>query len=65
MVDVVGFVNNVLFGLDYYNYYIDIDYCCWCIVWGVGDIIYSIDFENLDYIIFRFDVMFIIFMVEK
>lgn len=56
VVDVAGFVNNVLFGLDYYNYHIDTDYRRWRTAWGAGDTTYSIDPENPDYTIFRPDV---------
>lgn len=56
VVDVVGFVNNVLFGLDYYNYHIDTDYRRWRTAWGAGDTTYSINPENPDYTIFRPDV---------
>ncbi|WP_076011823.1 TonB-dependent siderophore receptor [Alteromonas abrolhosensis] len=56
VVDVAGFVNNVLFGLDYYNYHIDTDYRRWRTAWGAGDTTYSINPENPDYTIFRPDV---------
>ena len=35
VVDVAGFVNNVLFGLDYYNYHIDTDYRRWRTACGI------------------------------
>ncbi|WP_370243028.1 TonB-dependent siderophore receptor [Alteromonas abrolhosensis] len=56
VVDAAGFVNNVLFGLDYYNYHIDTDYRRWRTAWGAGDTTYSINPENPDYTIFRPDV---------
>ena len=56
VVDVAGLVNNVLFGLDYYNYHIDTDYRRWRTAWGAGDTTYSINPENPDYTIFRPDV---------
>ncbi len=49
-------VNNVLFGLDYYNYDIDTDYRRWRTAWGAGDTTYSIDPNNPDYTIFRPEV---------
>ena len=48
VVDVAGFVNNVLFGLDYYNYHINTDYGRWRTAWGASDTTYSIDPENPD-----------------
>lgn len=54
--DTAGMVNNVLFGLDYYNYDIDTDYRRWRTAWGAGDTTYSIDPNNPDYTVFRPEV---------
>ena len=55
--ELAGFVNNVLVGLDYYNYHLDTDYRVWRTAWGSGDTTYSIDPNNPDYTIFRPDVL--------
>lgn len=55
--ELAGFVNNVLIGLDYYNYHLDTDYRVWRTAWGSGDTTYSIDPNNPDYTIERPEVL--------
>ncbi|RUO33831.1 TonB-dependent siderophore receptor [Aliidiomarina soli] len=47
--ELAGFINNVLIGLDYYNYHLDTDYRVWRTAWGAGDTTYSIDPNNPEY----------------
>ncbi|MBD3586922.1 TonB-dependent siderophore receptor [Salinimonas sp. HHU 13199] len=49
-------VNNVLMGVDYYNYHLDTDYRRWRTDWGSQDTTYSIDPQRPDYTIARPDV---------
>ncbi|WP_394131427.1 TonB-dependent siderophore receptor [Shewanella maritima] len=41
--------NNLLVGLDYYNFQLDTDYRVWRTAWGSGDPTYAIDPNNPDY----------------
>lgn len=52
-VELAGLVNNVLVGVDHYNYHVDTDYRVWRTAFGSGDLTYSIDPNNPDYTIFR------------
>lgn len=54
--ELAGFINNVLIGLDYYNYHLDTDYRVWRTAWGAGDTTYSIDPNNPDYTMERPEV---------
>ncbi|KPZ73466.1 MULTISPECIES: TonB-dependent siderophore receptor [Shewanella] len=44
-----GVKNNLLIGLDYYNFQLDTDYRVWRTAWGSGDTTYAIDPNNPDY----------------
>lgn len=44
-----GFKNNILIGLDYYQFELDTDYRVWRTAWGSGDSTYAIDPNNPDY----------------
>lgn len=44
-----GFKNNVLIGLDYYQFDLNTDYSVWRTAWGSGDTTYAIDPNNPDY----------------
>ena len=44
-----GFKNNILIGLDYYQFELDTDYRVWRTAWGSGDTTYAIDPNNPDY----------------
>lgn len=46
---IANITNNLLFGLDYYQYDLDTDYKRWRTAWGSGDPTYSIDPNNPDY----------------
>lgn len=48
-----GFKNNILIGLDYYQFDLDTDYSVWRTAWGSGDTTYAIDPNNPDYTIAR------------
>ncbi len=48
-VELAGFTNNLLIGLDYYNFQLDTDYRVWRTAWGSGDPTYSIDPNSPDY----------------
>lgn len=63
--EVAGLTNNLLIGLDYYNYHIDTDYRRWRTAWGAGDTTYSIDPANPDYTIARPDVSPVTLTAEK
>lgn len=39
----------ILIGVDVYDYEYDQLMMCWCIVWGVGDIIYLVDLLDFQY----------------
>ncbi len=47
--ELAGFKNNLLIGLDYYNFDLDTDYKVWRTAWGSGDTTYSLDLTNPDY----------------
>lgn len=64
-VELAGFVNNVLIGLDYYNYHLDTEYKRWRTDWGSGDTTYSIDPNNPDYTIERPEMSPTTFTFEK
>ncbi|MDO6488695.1 TonB-dependent siderophore receptor [Colwellia sp. 6_MG-2023] len=44
-----GFKNNILIGLDYYQSDLNTDYSVWRTAWGSGDTTYAIDPNNPDY----------------
>jgi iron complex outermembrane receptor protein len=44
-----GFKNNILIGLDYYQFDLNTDYSVWRTAWGSGDTTYAIDPNNPDY----------------
>jgi iron complex outermembrane recepter protein len=44
-----GFKNNILIGLDYYQFDLNTDYSIWRTAWGSGDTTYAIDPNNPDY----------------
>lgn len=48
-----GFKNNILIGLDYYQFELDTDYRVWRTAWGSGDTTYAIDPNNPDYTLTR------------
>lgn len=48
-----GFKNNILVGLDYYQFSLDTDYRLWRTAWGSGDTTHAIDPNNPDYTIAR------------
>ncbi|MEZ9537072.1 TonB-dependent siderophore receptor [Shewanella sp. 10N.286.51.B8] len=45
--------NNLLIGLDYYNFQLDTDYRVWRTAWGSGDATYSINPNNPDYTMYQ------------
>ncbi|MFA3789791.1 TonB-dependent siderophore receptor [Aliiglaciecola sp. SL4] len=47
--ELAGLKNNLLFGIDYFNFDLDTDYKVWRTAWGSGDQTYSIDPNNPDY----------------
>lgn len=47
--ELAGLKNNVLFGVDHYNYHVDTELNRWRTAWGSGDPTYSIDPHNPDY----------------
>ncbi|GLP96988.1 TonB-dependent siderophore receptor [Paraferrimonas sedimenticola] len=47
--DIASIKNNLLLGVDYYNFKLDTDYRVWRTAWGSGDPTYSIDPNNPDY----------------
>ncbi len=55
-VELAGVVNNLLIGLDFYQYDLDTDYRRWRTDWGSGDTTYSINPNEQDYTIFRPEV---------
>ncbi|GGQ16475.1 TonB-dependent siderophore receptor [Shewanella litoralis] len=48
-IELGGIKNNLLIGLDYYNFQLDTDYRVWRTAWGSGDSTYAIDPNNPDY----------------
>ena len=48
-----GFKNNILIGLDYYQFELDTDYRVWRTAWGSGDTTYAIAPNNPDYTLTR------------
>ncbi len=51
--ELAGVNNNLLIGLDYYNFQLDTDYRVWRTAWGSGDPTYAIDPNNPDYTLAR------------
>lgn len=64
-ITVSGLVNNILIGLDYFNYHVDTDYRRWRTDWGSGDTTYSIDPNKPDYTIERPETSPLTFTYEK